>query len=58
MDDKKMKTNEIYLSAQCNDEDEYEVTKLRQVICNRIFKHVKYVKGEDAIPSQKKRHDN
>ena len=54
VNDKKRKTNEIYLSAQWNDEDEYEVTKLRQVIRNHIFKHVKFVKGEGAVPSQKK----
>ena len=51
VDDKKRKTNEIYLSAQWNDEDEYEVTKLRQAIRNHILKHVKFVKGEGAIPS-------
>ena len=38
VNDKKRKTNEIYLSAQWNDEDEYEVTKLRQVIRNHILK--------------------
>ena len=54
VNDKKRKTNEIYLSAQWNDEDEYEVTKLRQVIRNHIFKHVKFVKGEGAVPSHKK----
>ena len=55
MNRKKRKTNDIYLSAQWNDEDEYEVTKLRQVIRNHIFKHVKFVKGEGAIHSHKKR---
>ena len=54
VNDKKRKTNEMYLSAQWNDEDEYEVTKLRQVMRNHIFKHVKFVKGEGAIPSHKK----
>ena len=32
----------------------YEVIKLRQVIRNHIFKHVKFVKGEGAVPSHKK----
>ena len=54
VNDKKRKTNEIYLSAQWNDEDEYEVTKLRQVIRNHIFKHVKFVKGEGTVPSHRK----
>ena len=54
VNNKKRKTNEIYLSAQWNDEDEYEVTKLRQVIRNHIFKHVKFFKGEGTVPSQKK----
>ena len=37
-----------------NDEDEDEVTKLRQVIHNHIFKHIKFVKGECAVPTNKK----
>ena len=52
--EKKRKIDGIYLSVQWNDEDEYEVTKSRQVIRNHIFKHVKFVKGEGAIPSHKK----
>ena len=51
VEDKKRKTNEIYLSAQWTNEDGYDVTKLRQVIRNHIFKHVKFVKGEGAVPS-------
>ena len=54
LEDKKRKIDGIYLSAQWNDEDEYEVSKLRQVIRNHIFKHVKFVKGEGALPTQKK----
>ena len=54
VNDEKRKMNDIYLSAQWNDEVEYEVTKLRQVIRNHIFKHVKFVKGEGSVPSQKK----
>ena len=45
LDEKKRKIDGMYLSAQWNDEDEYEVTKLRQVIRNHIFKHVTFVKG-------------
>ena len=54
LEEKKRKIDGIYLSAQWNDEDEYKVTKLRQVIRNHIFKHVKFVKGEGAIPTHKK----
>ena len=54
LEEKKRKIDGIYLSAQWNDEDEYEVTKLRQVIRNHIFKHVKFVKGEGAVPTRKK----
>ncbi len=52
--DKKRKAELIYLSGQWKDEDEYEITKLRQVIRNHIFKHLKFVKGEGTIPSFKK----
>jgi len=54
LEEKKQKIDAIYLSAQWNDKDEYKVTKLRQVICNHIFKHVKFVKGEGAVPTMKK----
>ncbi len=52
--DKKRKAELIYLSGQWKDEDEYEITKLRQVIRNHIFKHLKFVKGEGTIPCAKK----
>ena len=54
IEDKKRKIDAIFLSQQWNDEDEYEITKLRQVIRNHIFKHVKFVKGEGSVPTQKK----
>ena len=54
VEEKKRKVDDIYLSKQWTDEDEYEVTKLRQVIRNHIFKHVKFVKGEGAVPRNKK----
>ena len=54
LDDKKRKIDAIFLSQQWNDEDEYEITKIRQVIRNHIFKHVKFVKGEGSVPTQKK----
>ena len=54
IEDKKRKIDAIFLSQQWNDEDEYEITKIRQVIRNHIFKHVKFVKGEGSIPTQKK----
>ena len=54
VNDKKRKAEQIYLSGQWKDEDEYEITKLRQVIRNHIFKHLKFVKGEGTIPSSRK----
>ena len=54
LDDKKRKIDAIFLSQQWNDEDEYEITKIRQVIRNHIFKHVKFVKGEGSVPTHKK----
>ncbi len=54
LDGKKRTTEAIYLSGQWNDEDEYEITKLRQVIRNHIFKHLKFVKGEGTIPCAKR----
>ena len=54
LEEKKRKIDGIYLSAQWNDEDEYKVTKIRQVIRNHIFIHVKFVKGEGTVPTQKK----
>lgn len=44
----------IYLSGQWKDEDEYEITKSRQVIRNHIFKHLKFVKGDGTKPCAKK----
>ena len=54
IEDRKRKIDAIFLSQQWIDEDEYEITKIRQVIRNHIFKHVKFVKGEGSIPTQKK----
>ena len=55
VNDKKRKTNEIYLSAQWNDEDEYEVIKLRQVIRNHIFKHVNLLKVRVLYRTRKRK---
>ena len=52
VEDKKRKIETIYLSVQW--EDEYEITKLRQVIRNHMFRRVKFVKGEGAKPCAKK----
>ena len=54
LDGKKRKAEEIYLSGQWKDEDEYEIIKLRQVVRNHIFKHLKFVKGEGTIPCAKR----
>ena len=54
VEEKKRKSETVYLSGQWKDEDEYEITKIRQVVRNHIFKHLKFVKGEGTIPSFKK----
>ena len=54
LEEKKRKIDSIFLSQQWTEEDEYEITKLRQVIRNHIFKHVKFVKGEGAVLAQRK----
>ena len=51
---KKRKIDTVYLSWQWEDKDKYEITKVRQVICNHIFKYVKFVKGEGATPTHKR----
>ena len=54
IEQKRRKIDSIFLSQQWIDEDEYKITKLRQVIRNHIFKHVKFVKGEGSLPTRKK----
>ena len=45
-DQKKRKMEDIYSSGRWKEVDEYEVMKVRKVIRNHIFKHVKFCKGE------------
>ena len=54
VEEKKRKAETVYLSGQWKDEDEYEITKIRQVVRNHIFKHLKFVKGEGTVPCAKK----
>ena len=42
LNDKKRNIENVYTSGQWKDEDEYEITKIRQVVRNHIFKHVKW----------------
>ena len=42
VNEKKRKAEATYLSGQWQDEDEYEIIKLRQVVRNHIFKHLKF----------------
>ena len=56
VNEKRRKVDQIYLSGQWKDEDEYEITKLRQVIRNHIFKHLNFFKGEGTKPCSKKDH--
>ena len=44
-DQKKRKMEDIYSSGRWKEVDEYEVTKVRKIIRNHIFKHVKFCKG-------------
>ena len=43
---KKRKLEEIYSNGRFQEEDEYEILKVRQDIRQHIFKHVKFCKGE------------
>ena len=43
---KKRKFEQIYSSCRWQEEDQYEVQKVKQIVRNNIFKHVKFVKGE------------
>ena len=45
---KKRQIENAYLSGQWKDVDEYEFSKFSQIIYNRIFKYVKFIKGEDV----------
>ena len=53
INEKKRKIEDVYSSKQLKEEDEYEVTRLRLVIRNHIFRHVKFVKGEGAQKTDK-----
>ena len=54
LNDKKRRIETVYSNGQWKDEDEYEIAKIRQVIRNHIFKHVKFVKGEGSRPGAKR----
>ena len=43
---KKRKLEEIYSNGRFQEEDEYEILKVRQVVRQHIFKHLKFCKGE------------
>ena len=45
-DMKKRKLEEICSNGRFQDEDEYEVLKVRKVVRQHIFKHLKFCKGE------------
>ena len=44
----------IYQSGNWKDEYEHDITKLKQVICNHICSHLKFVKGEGTKSWAKK----
>ena len=43
---KKRKFEQVYSGHRWQEEDKYEVQKVKQIVRNNIFKHVKFVKGE------------
>ena len=46
IEQKKRKFDEVYSSRRWQEEDKYEVQKVKQIVRNNIFKHRKFVKGE------------
>ena len=46
VDGKKRKFDELYSSRRWQEEDKYEVQKVKQIVRNNILKHLKFVKGE------------
>ena len=53
-EEKRQKIEQVFSSGQWQEEDEYEVAKIRQVVRNHIFKHVKFVKGEGLMAKSHK----
>ena len=45
---KKRKFEQVYSGRRWQEEDKYEVQKVKQIVRNNIFKHVKFVKGEGS----------
>ena len=43
---KKRKFEQVYSGRRWQEEDKYKVQKVKQIVRNNIFKHVKFVKGE------------
>ena len=43
---KKRKFEQVYSGRRWQEEDKYEVQKVKQIVRNNIFKHLKFVKGE------------
>ena len=46
VEEKKRKFEQVYSGRRWQEEDKYEVQKVKQIVRNNIFKHVKFVKGE------------
>ena len=46
IEQKKRKFEQVYSGCRWQEEDKYEVQKVKQIVRNNIFKHVKFVKGE------------
>ena len=46
--DKKRKIEDIYMSRKQLEESEYEVIKIQNIIRNKIFRHIKFCRGEES----------
>ena len=44
--DKKRKIEDVYNSRRWLEEDKYEIQKVKHIVRNNVFQHVKFVKGE------------
>ena len=50
---KKRKVQEVYYGRSYKEEDKYKVQKVRKIVCENIFKHVKFCIGEGSYGSNK-----
>ena len=51
--EKKRRIQEVYYGPAYKEENKYEVNKVRKIVCENIFKHVKFCIGEGSYGSDK-----